>query len=74
MLSDEAHEKLVEEAKRIGKEALTHTNFCTALQSGLEKAYEEGAFDERERLRKELEEYKDDSVVAKLLLEKFQEQ
>ena len=62
-----------DKADEVVEEAVNHTHFKTVIARALECAYEEGAFQEREILRKELTKYKDDSVVAKLLLEKYTE-
>lgn len=63
-----------EEADKVVEEAVNHTHFKTSIASALQRAYEDGAFEERKLLREELEKYKGDSVVAKLLLDKFAEQ
>lgn len=63
-----------EEADKVVEEAVNHTHFKTSIARALERAFEAGGFEERELLREELEKYKNDSVVAKLLLEKFAEQ
>ena len=61
-----------DKADEVVEEAVNHTHFKTVIARALERAYEEGAFQEREILREELTKY-GDSVVAKLLLEKFTE-
>lgn len=62
-------ERIKPQAAKLVNEVLSQTHLTTIFEHALEKAYNDGAFSERQRLREQLEVYKQDSVVAKLLLE-----